>query len=119
MKEVNFEVFCEQCEEKVGLNKSVCWNCHSKLGDLECPNCGYSDVVSAFERGCPRCGYSPFEEQFKGRPFKIRQRVRFKDSGNNNKFFKSRFDFGLNINVMLYLFSSFLIVVLFVYILFF
>lgn len=119
MKKVNFEVFCEHCGGKVELNKSVCLNCHSKLGNLECPNCGYVGIISAFENGCPKCSYSPFEEQSQERTFRMRQRSRFKGSKTNNDFLKSRFCFGFNVSVMLYLFASFLIVLLFVYILFF
>ncbi|BDU62672.1 hypothetical protein BOFE_02120 [Candidatus Borrelia fainii] len=119
MKKVNFEVFCEHCGGKVELNKSVCLNCHSKLGDLECPNCGYVGIVSAFENGCPKCGYSPFEEQSQEHTFRMRQGSRFKRARTNNDFLKSRFYFGFNVSVMLYLFVSFLIVLLFVYMLFF
>ncbi|UPA16506.1 zinc ribbon domain-containing protein [Borrelia coriaceae] len=118
MKKVNFEVFCEQCGAAVELDKAMCSNCHSRLGDLECPNCGYVGTVSAFENGCPKCGYSPFEEQVKERSFKRRRRVEFRRTWNSN-FLKSRFYFGFNVSVMLYLFASFLIVLLFVYILFF
>ncbi|AAX17160.1 hypothetical protein [Borrelia hermsii] len=118
MKKVKFGVFCEQCGGKVGLGKSVCSNCHAKLGDLECPNCGYVGIVSAFEDGCPKCSYSPFEEKL-SRSFRGRHRGGFKGFWNNSSFLKSRFYFGLSINVMLYLFASFLMVLLFVYILFF
>ncbi|ASQ29404.1 hypothetical protein CDQ96_03290 [Borrelia miyamotoi] len=118
MKKVNFEVFCEQCGEKVKLNKSVCSNCQSKLGDLECPNCMYVGVVSGFENGCPRCSYSPFEE-LKETPFKRKHKVKMNSSLNNNVFLRSRFNFGFHVNVMLYLFASFLMVSFLMYILFF
>ncbi|UGQ16318.1 hypothetical protein [Borrelia sp. RT5S] len=117
MKKGSFEVFCEQCGEKVGLNKSECPSCRSKLGDIECPNCGYVGVVSEFGEGCPRCDYSPFEE-LKETPFKRKQRVRTRRSWNNVVLFKPIFNFGLTVNVMLYLFSSFLIVLFFMYVFF-
>ncbi|AWG43014.1 hypothetical protein CR532_03455 [Candidatus Borreliella tachyglossi] len=116
MKKGSFEVFCEQCREKVGLNKSVCPNCKSRLGDIECPSCKYVGIVSEFGEGCPKCSYSPFEE-LKEAPFKRKQRVR--RSWDDIVLFKPIFNFGININVMLYLFSSFLMVLLFMYILFY
>ncbi|WP_024653387.1 primosomal protein N' [Borrelia persica] len=115
MRKVNFEVFCERCGEVVGLDKSVCLNCHSKLGDLECPNCGYVGVVSAFERGCPKCSYNPFKKQSKKHFFKRG----FKRLWHGDSFLRKRFYFGFYVNVMLYLFANFLIILLFVYILFF
>ncbi|AYE36512.1 hypothetical protein DB313_03460 [Borrelia turcica IST7] len=118
MKKGNFEVFCEQCGEKVGLNKGECPNCHSKLGDIECPNCEYVGIVSEFGEGCPKCNYSPFEE-LKEPPFKRKQRIRPKRTWNNVVLFKPIFNFELTVNTMLYLFSSFLIVLFFMYVLFF
>ena len=118
MNKINFEVFCEQCGQRVQLSKSICPNCKAKLGDLECPNCKYVGVISGFENGCPKCSYSPFEE-LKETPFKRKHKMRINGFWNDNIFLKTRFDFGFNVNVMLYLFASFLIVLFLIYILFF
>ncbi|WNY69773.1 hypothetical protein [Borreliella andersonii] len=114
MAKVNFEVFCEQCGEKVGLNRSVCSNCAAKLGDIECPNCRYVGPVSAFGEGCPNCHYSPFQE-LKEKPFKRKERVRMSDRAAS-KVFERLYHFGINVDILLYLFSSFLFVILFLYI---
>ncbi|AFI31449.1 zinc ribbon domain-containing protein [Borrelia crocidurae] len=115
MRKVNFEVFCEKCGERVELDKAICLNCHSKLGDLECPSCGYVGIISAFENGCPKCNYSPFEKQLKKRSINRG----FKRLWNGDSFLRRKFYFGFYVNVMLYLFANFLIILLFVYILFF
>ncbi|WKC85555.1 hypothetical protein [Borreliella lusitaniae] len=115
MAKVNFEVFCEQCGEKVGLNKSVCPNCAAKLGDIECPNCRYVGPVSAFGEGCPNCHYSPFQE-LKEKPFKRKERTKMMSVRTASKVFSRLFNFGINVDILLYLFSSFLLVILFLYI---
>ncbi|WP_151060320.1 hypothetical protein [Borreliella turdi] len=115
MAKVNFEVFCEQCGEKVGLNRSICPNCAAKLGDIECPNCRHVGPVSAFGEGCPNCHYSPFQE-LKEKPFKRKERVRIISNAVVSKVFLRLFHFGINVDVLLYLFSSFLFVMLFLYI---
>ncbi|MDO7279020.1 hypothetical protein Q5W90_02300 [Borreliella burgdorferi] len=115
MAKVNFEVFCEQCGEKVGLNRSVCPNCAAKLGDIECPNCRHVGPVSAFGEGCPNCHYSPFQE-LKEKPFKRKERARMISGRAASKTFVRLFHFGINIDILLYLFSSFLFVILFLYI---
>ncbi|WP_029358252.1 hypothetical protein [Borreliella garinii] len=115
MAKVTFEVFCEQCGEKVGLNRSICPNCAAKLGDIECPNCRHVGPVSAFGEGCPNCHYSPFQE-LKEKPFKRKERVRMAGDGVVSKVFVRLFHFGINVNILLYLFSSFLFVLLFLYI---